>query len=402
MPTEEYTFTPIEEGEEIEVKDETNTEDPVEDPGEEVLEEQNSEEHEETNPEDQEVVEGEEGSEEEGEVEEKIEAGAVVEAAKADDDIEERSFNIDEEIKKVSNGDYGSYEEMVNTIKELKDAPKEQLADPLIKDLNKVLLNNPETNVTQWLKVQTTDYDTMDELELIREKMIFEDPDITQKELDHALGRYDYLYNNSEEELEELVEEGKVTRRELEALDAEVTRKSREAKKFFKGHKEKLKIDLNKDLPGKVDEKELQKQVEERNQSLLKELNTAASSYKEEEIKILDGKTEFKYIVRDEDKKDITDEISEIIKNPNHIYSRWTDSSGVVNWPKLMSDLHLLNKREDMFKAATQQSKTKGQEAVVKDIKNVGQKKRAGQSEGKPPSVDKQIADQYKEAHGIG
>lgn len=224
------------------------------------------------------------------------------------------------------------------------------------------------------LKLEELDVEnTSDAITLIKEKLKMEDPDATEQDLHYLISK-DYAVDEDMDDDERNYQISKMKRT------------ARQAKRELLDKKKQL--ELPKGGTSKNVEAQ-QKQIEEMQKQWTDTVSKATSNYNEETFTLGESK-EFKYVVNDEMRKTIADNIV----NPQNYWKRYTNQDGSTNLDLLMSDQILSLNKETILKSAYNQGIAEGARDVLNKLTNAkpkGQSKPNKRSK-KSLSVEQQIA----------
>lgn len=316
-------------------------------------------------------------------VEEKDEIDTLLSEFNVDNNIEDKkpeavtsdsSLKIEDIIKEKSGGAFSSLEELIER------ATKSQFASERIKKLNDLEASGKDImKVLEYEKMNIENLDPANHnhaLELIKSKMIADDPTITERELNYILR--DYTYNEDSDSEDEI---------ELKKVKA-----LREAKKA-KVDLIKIKTDFSipdvKPMSNGVDQsKELERIQKEWEDQVEKE--PSLLNYKTEKINVGDKTLDF--VVKDDVRRSIVD----IAKRPNDLWKEYTNSSGAIDFERLASDMIQIKQKEAIRKTIWDQGVAHGAREFAAKLKNSRQR-----GETQPVSTfipeGKQIYQQYKQ-----
>ena len=218
-------------------------------------------------------------------------------------------------------------------------------------------------------EILNTNYDdeNFDERVLVEDYLINSQEGITDKEISTKLKKYDVLFK-TDEEIDDLLSEGKITNERFDELEGEWLQILREGKNYLKntqGRAQKM-----------LDEFEVE-QIENSNNTdakaqkdLLDRANSFSPTFSKEtlEIKDKDGNVidSIEFSTDDSSKQLVTD----VLSDPSLIYSLWTED-GILNVDKMFRDVYELKNRTHMRKAIYDQAYSKGAASIAKDQSNI-------------------------------
>jgi hypothetical protein len=219
--------------------------------------------------------------------------------------------------------------------------------------------------------IHSIDLDEMEDSDVIVNSMLLNDPDMTEREIEVQMKKFDVLYMD-EAKLNELIEEGKITQDEVDARSAEFDRMLRNARRAI----EEVQGELPK--PEQIEFGMAPNKSGDATQEGLKQLvefvNGITSEYQSEkfDIKDKDGNVigTVSYGVDDTAKAQIKDTIA----NPNGIWSRWVDTidgKAQVNHSRMLRDMTVLTQFENIARSIYNEAFAKGSKAELEKIDNV-------------------------------
>lgn len=241
------------------------------------------------------------------------------------------------------------------------------------------------------LEFKSKDYNNVEqisELDVLIEATLFRDPETTEKEISVLEKEYDVLFWDKEK-VDEAIEEGKLTQKEYDRLDAKFSRELRQAREFLKSEQEKIDLDSLR-ISRKV---KAQEEDKGNSEEIAKQFTSALSE------KLSKGMVE-SYTIKDKNGKDITnvsftvgenEKQSILNSDPSNIYSRWINQDGSFNLDKFSSDINLLVNKEQIHSAIYSQGLAAGIEKQLKEINNIDFK---GNAQTAPVEVKKSLTEQ--------
>jgi len=346
-------FTPIEDvkPEEVDTVEET-TED--EKPTEEVVEE-GKEGGEEKPAEDttEEVKEGEERPTEETVVEDTTkEVVSEVETPSNVSELTDGAFDTVEDLI----ADRQSYIDNAIT------------GDNLMETLNSKTEELFGMDFSEVVSFKNEDYNSWNDLDLIEESMKFEDPGITDIEIQVELEKFEVL-NKTKDELDEMIEDEKITHKEVRALEAEMSRKARTAYNNIKEIQDSVdlsEIKLSAPKPEVEAVEELtQEQIDDNNRRI------DASIEGFEGLKITlgskDAEVELPIVPSDDEKS----RLKEMVKSQQWLADRWKGDDGKIDESKALQDMYRLENWSKITSSIYNEGSVAGAKSTVKEEDNI-------------------------------
>jgi hypothetical protein len=231
----------------------------------------------------------------------------------------------------------------------------------------------------------TRDIDALDPIDIIEEGMILASRgDITDNELDVEIEQYDKLFL-SDAEKQEMIEDGEMTEREFQVLQAKFDRAVRENRDILKKDKESIDLKgliLETGSQPQASQQQPQEVSEEQMKAIKESFEEALSNYNNETLKVVDKEgseiASYSYAIDDEAKQKALD----VLTNPQGIFSMWVKEDGSFNQEKYISDVNFLLNRAGMLKTIYDQSAAAKTEEIVKDKNNIVDPARKPSGEG--------------------
>ena len=156
-------------------------------------------------------------------------------------------------------------------------------------------------------------------------------------------------------------------------------------RKLYEDKKNSFNIDLN-NKNSEINE--------ENRKKYYADVDATLADYKEEVIKV--GDSEIKFEVDEA----IGKEISDVMKNPDTLWSRYVDpKDGSVNFDKLKSDMLWISQKDKITKVISDQMKNLGKEEVMKKDNNIDFTNKQSSSQSNVSSKQA-LFNAYMKAHG--
>jgi hypothetical protein len=295
--------------------------------------------------------------------------------------IPSEPIDINSSIKEKTHGKFESLEDLVAAATK---QPEVKFANEQIAKLNELALSGED--LVSWLQVQTADYSKMSDLDVMSLRLQRKYPTMTAEEIRDEIK--DAYYTDQDEESAEY----KRGQRKLK-IDA------------HEGRTELEKLKAEKSLPkvadspvGKSEEEakaKAQKLAQDQAKIWHDQVDASVKDFKKQPFKI--GESNFDFEVSE----DASKKLSNLLKNPHTLWERYLNEDGTTNMKKLKAEMLILDNWGDVFKSMSDQSRSEGAEAVVKDQNNITLGKRpAAAPSGDPLSIEAQVASHYVKTSG--
>ena len=264
-------------------------------------------------------------------------------------------------------------EKIVEVEKVIEKQP--EFKDEYTKQLYEALLEGKEDVLKSYLDEKLKDYNSMSDLDVVKEKLQKENPNWTQKDIDAEI-KYKYgksfefkslddLYEDSKE-YEQALEHNERVERSLNLLE----RDSRDSRLWLNEQKKSIELPkITKEAPV-----EAQQPTEEEIQAMNKQWYDAVEAEipKLSDLNFKLGDEEVSYKVTDEEKAEFVDKMKNFNAGEYFTKSRgWYDEQGNVNILKVAEDVRKLEKFDKILSSVATQLKTSAKKEVVAEIKNI-------------------------------
>lgn len=298
--------------------------------------------------------------------------------------------SFEEQFKEKTGFDFSD-----EVVGKLKAEPKEaslKFANEQIKKMNELIAQGVPLH--QIIQSQSIKTDGVSAHDLIVQKLRYEDPDISDREIRLEMRKYSFDAENDPEE-------------EVEDKKAMLERDARKARKFFESEKEKLLLpsedpgnnsETESTLKKYRDAEEQQKTVVEENKKLQQRWNAQVSDnlkeYKSEKIQI-DQEHSFEYEVSPEVRKKLEDAMSTQVA----FSLMFVEEGKGVDIDKLRKTMLMALDGDNLVKALAAQMISSGKkDLITKEVKNINMD--ANKHKPDAPeikSAERQIGEKYQE-----
>lgn len=236
----------------------------------------------------------------------------------------------------------------------------------IINEINKGFEAAHNVSIVEASEFVNTNYDDYHETDIIEEAMVLREPDITQKEIDAEIKKFEVLLDKDLRE--KMIEEGTLTQDQVDILDAQFERLLRTSRQDIKAAQAdmKTKLDAYKvqtNAAKNEDAAATGKQLVDLTNDFLTTFSTEKFEIKGKDGKVIDT---IILDINDNDKK----LVSEIIADPSAAYKLWMDDKG-LNVGKMVRDIYRSREQEKINKIIYNQAYAKGASDEVKDLSNL-------------------------------
>jgi hypothetical protein len=236
----------------------------------------------------------------------------------------------------------------------------------IFNEVNQGFEKEHNVSISEANEFVNTNYDEYHETDIIEEAMVLKEPDITQKEIDAELKKFEVLLDK--ELREKMITDGTITQDQIDILDAQFERLLRTSKQDIKAAQAdmKTKLDAYKvktDVAKTEDTTAFVKQMVSRANDFLTSFSAEKFEINGKDGKVIDT---INLDINDNDKK----LVSEIIADPSAVYKLWMENNE-LNVGKMVRDIYRLRDQEKINKVIYNQAYAKGASDEVKDISNL-------------------------------
>jgi len=257
--------------------------------------------------------------------------------------------SFDELLSEKSSGKYKSYTELEEALL----TPKQNsptFANEQLQKLNDYVGKGGD--LKNFLETQLKDYSSMSEMELVVEKMKFDDPELANDEVELLL--QDKFKLDGDEYNESQVKLSKI----------QLRKESKAAKDFFENFKKENEIPQGfKDKEAQVaqQQQQAQQQQKEWETTLGKELESLNTL----DFTLGDDK-QFSYKIDEKVKSEIKDSLQYI----NNFWNRYINDDKSVNYQSLLKDMARIHAGDKLDAFLASQAASKGKEEMSKELDN--------------------------------
>jgi len=282
-----------------------------------------------------------------------------------DTKVSEKSF--EDLLAEKTNGKYKTYEEIESLLSSKET--NSSFANEQMAELNDYVAKGGD--VEEYLRTQTANYDEMDELNLVKSALKFNNNDLEPDEVDLLL--------NSQYKLDEDL----YTADEIKLSKIKLRSDAKKAKKELKSFQKDSSVP--KQHREQVNNK---KQSEENIRLWAEKIDKSLTDFKEVSFDINDKGEKFSYALSEE----AVNTVKSSNKNLSEFWNRYINKDGSENITKLNNDMAALNNLDSIVRSAFAQGLSKGKGDIIDDIKNPSYTPDSKNSSDKPLSMAEQIA----------
>jgi hypothetical protein len=286
----------------------------------------------------------------------------------------DREQLFQEMLVEKTGGKFNNWEELT----QMAAQPKQTELDARLAEVQEYL--NKGGSFEDFVLTQATDYDGLSDLELVKEKMLIDNPEMDETDIDFLLDR---KYKLDDEKFEE---------DEVRLSMIELKKDAKAAKTTLKELQDKLRLpdvkpqqNLSQDL--EKQQQEQQAQIAEQRKQWVENINKSIVDLKEVNFTV--GDQEFKHSVTDEQRANI----GKLNDDLNTFFNKYQKQDGSFDYNALHQDRYKIEYFDQIMRSAVSQAKSTGAEDIIKDIKNPSVSSQAQTADTKPKSIEDQVRD---------
>lgn len=287
----------------------------------------------------------------------------------------EESSNVEKSFEDLlaekTNGKIKTYEDIESLLSSKDTSSK--FANEQIAQLNDYVAKGGD--VQEYLKTQTANYDEMEEFDLVKSHMKFNNQDLESDEVD--------LLFNSKYKLDEDI----YTADEIKLSKIQLRTEAKKAKKALKSFQEESSVPKQH-----REQVSKQKQSEESQKLWAEKIDNSLSDFKDVSFDINDKGEKFSYSLSE----DAIENVRTSNKNLSDFWNRYVNEDGSENITRLNTDMATLNDLDSIVRSAFAQGLSKGKGDIIDDIKNPSYSPESKTISNKPLSMAQQIADELR------
>ena len=250
------------------------------------------------------------------------------------------------------NETYGTeYEDLDELLDDLEGQNESNdFASEQVEELNR-FINETGRSPEDYFKTQTQDYDEMSDVDVIKEYLSIENPELSNKEIELF---FDSTYKQNEEKYN--TEEGELGKIHLK-------------RDVSKAREELLELQDEYWSPLQNEDKYSQEEVqmeEQAREEFYDNMDKEIESIESLSFEINDNGDTFDYQLTEDDKNTVGDALS----NVDNFLDSYVDEQGNVDKENLALDIMAMKLQNKIIKSVASQYRSKGSEQVLRDIKN--------------------------------
>jgi len=295
----------------------------------------------------------------------------------------------DFDISSYTDGEFSKVEDLVNEYKALKENTLS--SENIFEQLNAQSEEKYGLSFSEVMAWKNTDYNSMDEWAVLSEYEEMKDPDVTDLEIKAELEEFSLL-KKSQEEINEMIEDGDLTQREYDSLQAKFTRRVRNARHELSEFRDNLGFD-DFQVNGYQQQEKQYQPTEEEIAAQVKQMEQELNSLTKLRMNVggKDSPSNLDFNVTQDERANMLNTLSD----QNWLVNRWANEDGSINKNKAYRDTYILMNFNKMIKAAYSEGMAKGSKETVVNEDNITLGKGKAQASG-GGTVDhlQKIADQ--------
>lgn len=299
-------------------------------------------------------------------------------------------------------------EESTETVADV-DSVAEQVVnlsdlDPNKQALIDAILDGKEDLVYDYFVKKNTDYNSIDDVEVLRRKILTDNPNWDSEDVEVELEtKYGAALFGDKINLDEIdqelypdeYKEAVKINKEIDRANKLLKRDAKETRALLEKEKENLtlpvserrlvdKRDSNNDAENEVLS---QAEIERLQQEWIASVEKEVPSINEFKFKL--GDEDVSYKITDDEKKSMVEKMKTFNAESYLVERGWVHNDGTPNFKKIAEDVYILENNEKIFRAGWTQSKEKAKmDLISKDIKNIN-------LDSSPNTVDVKSNDPY-------
>ena len=294
--------------------------------------------------------------------------------------------SFDSLLREKSEGKFQSYDDLIKSFDDTQKEKKDLFANETIEKLNQYILDGG--NVDDFNKTQIN-YSDMSDVDVVKEGMRLNDPDLSDNDIDFLLKRE---YRLDEEEYDE--DEVRISKLKLRKDAKEFKGKLEEWQKKYEITQN---LEHQKNISDKTKENEEAAKVKhlkekERWENLVAD---TTSKFDKVDFEINDKGEKFTFKLSDEDKSALKSTNSDLSK----FWSRFMNEDGTENMEKLNKTMYIVDNYNKIIRAVANQYKSSGKDDVLKDIKNPDYNVNNSDTSSELKSIQQQMYDAWKKGN---
>jgi hypothetical protein len=279
-------------------------------------------------------------------------------------------------LAEKTGGKYNSWDEIEQALQPAQ--PTEM--DEKLMQLNDYL--NKGGSFEDFVVSQTTDYNELNEIELVAEQMLLDNPDLSEEDVSFLL---ENKYKLDADKYEET---------DVRLAKIQLKQDANAAKQKLSDFQKKYSLPVNQEQVDYKKELEARQQQQQeaaavQREKWLGDVDKTIPSFQKMSFKI--GDEEVSHTVTDEQRGNIKNLNSDL----NTFFNKYVEKDGTTNFQLLHEDRYKLEYFDDILRSAVTQARSKGTEAIVDKIKNPSTTVSSKDGEARAITVEEQVRRQF-------
>lgn len=274
------------------------------------------------------------------------------------------SIDVNEIIKERFDNKFSSIDEIKSALEARTEQPKIEYANEMVEQLDKMVRDG--WSIEEYMSVYSKDYNSLDDEQVIKEAMRFDDKDLSGEDLDFL---FDSEYGYDTE-----IDDDKDVRLKQIKIKKEAAKARQKLNEFKESYQPKSRQE-------QVSQQQQYAQVQERWSKAIESAN----------ISEITSDSNFRYEVP----QDALSEVKNEVKDLSQYFNKYVNPDGTENVSKLIEDQLKVKLFDKAISAAMTMAKSEGREEVVSNRDNVVPPKE--NRPNAPKSAAQQLYEQAKQ-----
>jgi len=290
------------------------------------------------------------------------------------------------DVSSYTDGEFESIEDLVSEYKALKENTLS--SENVFEQFENQAQEKYGLSFNEIVSWKNTDYNSMNEWDILTEYEQMNDPEISDSEIENELYEFEIL-KKSEAEIAEMIEDGDISERELKGIQSKFSRKVRSARQELSEFRDSLGFD---DFKVSAQQQEVYKPTQEDIDASIKQMEQELNSLTKLRMNLggKDSPVNLDFNVSNEERATMLD----TLKNPNWLANRWANEDGSINKNKAYRDSYILMNHSKMIKSAYSEGLARGAKQTVVNEDNITLGNGKTQSSGESADPLQKMADQ--------
>lgn len=265
-------------------------------------------------------------------------------------DNQPQSASFDDLLIEKSGGKFKTYDEVVNALESTSKENGPQFANEQLVKLNEYVSQGGDLKT--FVETQLKDFASYDEMGIIKEKMMMDDPDLTLEEVNLIL----------EDKFK--LDEDEYSESEIKLSKVKLRKEARQAREFFE------KFQKDNAIPAGVKDREVEQRVNhEKMEQQQRDWESTLSNQLNELSHVefsLGGDETFKFEITDEIKSEVKNSVTFI----NDFWKRYFNEGGEVDYPKFFRDMTRVVAGDKLDAFIASQARSQGRQEFSEELDN--------------------------------